>query len=191
MHALQVGPTGRPCRCMILPAVEPFVLLLQPNGKALCYNTPAVLNLLSETQGQFTNCVSRPRATNVNCATENCPNWSVCIFISLKVKNSLCSLTTRLMAADQWGPHVENRCITRCYFTFQVRYTINRVRCSDWLRLSDGDKPYIGNFYLVSTPRKFKDSPQEHAMKESFGIWVGRRITHRCIVMHAYRPIMW
>jgi hypothetical protein len=32
------------------------------------------------------------------------------------------------------------------------------------------NKPYIGNFYLVAKPQKFKDSPHEKLLKDTFEI---------------------
>lgn len=79
------------------------------------------------------------------------------------------------------------------HYVVQVRYSINRVRCSDWMtrphraavvaNINSGgtgtgtdcgaaaaDKPYIGNFYLVAQPQKRKDGDRERLLKEAFGI---------------------
>jgi len=42
----------------------------------------AVLNFLD--RGPLTNVVTRSRTTTENCAMGNSPNWSVCLFMSLK-----------------------------------------------------------------------------------------------------------
>jgi len=63
----------------------------------------------------------------------------------------------------------------------QVRFTLNRIRTSDWVNCRVGpllrgtappapNKPYIGNFHLVAKPHKFRDSPLEKVLKEDFDI---------------------
>jgi len=63
----------------------------------------------------------------------------------------------------------------------QVRFTLNRIRSCDWVNCRIGrllrdtvpptpNKPFIGNFYLVAKPQKFKDSPLEKVLKENFDI---------------------
>jgi serine/threonine protein kinase len=75
------------------------------------------------------------------------------------------------------------------HYVTEVRYSLNRIACCDWINGRPGPmlrsatsaqlqkqssaasgKPFIGNFYLIAKPQKYRDSPQEKALKDTFGI---------------------
>ena len=50
------------------------------------------------------------------------------------------------------------------------RFSINRIRQSDWLQQPTADTVAIGNFYLARNPRKAASSAAEELLKTELGI---------------------